>query len=79
MRSKITYTKKGTDFMELPFESGLIVSSQALSGNPLKDPYILARLAKAAELGGAVAIRAIRCMPKDISKHLLRITQATSV
>lgn len=58
MLSKITYTKKGTDFMKLPFGKGLIVSSQALSGNPLKEPYILARLAKAAELGGAVAIRA---------------------
>ncbi len=44
--------------MKIPFESGLIVSSQALDGNPLKEPYILARMAKAAELGGAVAIRA---------------------
>ena len=44
--------------MKIPFERGLIVSSQALDGNPLKEPYILARMAKAAELGGAVAIRA---------------------
>lgn len=44
--------------MKIPFESGLIVSCQALEGNPLRDTYVLARLAKAAEIGGAVAIRA---------------------
>ena len=37
---------------------GLIVSSQALDGNPMKDPKMLAAMAKAAELGGAVSIRA---------------------
>lgn len=41
---------------ELP--KGLIVSCQALDGNPLRDSGTLARLAKAAELGGASAIRA---------------------
>ncbi len=44
--------------MKIPFNKGLIVSCQALDGNPLKDSYVLARLAKAAEIGGAAAIRA---------------------
>ena len=44
--------------MKLPFNRGLVVSCQALAGNPLRDTYVLARLAKAAEIGGAVAIRA---------------------
>ena len=39
-------------------KSGLIVSSQALDGNPLKKPEYLAVMAEAAEKGGAVAIRA---------------------
>ncbi|MBQ8291999.1 MAG: N-acetylmuramic acid 6-phosphate etherase [Clostridia bacterium] len=37
---------------------GLIVSSQALDGNPLKKPEYLAVMAECAEKGGAVAIRA---------------------
>lgn len=37
---------------------GLIVSSQALDGNPLKNSESLAVMAEAAEKGGAVAIRA---------------------
>ena len=40
------------------FPRGLIVSCQALEGNPLRDSDILAHMAKAAELGGAKAIRA---------------------
>ena len=39
-------------------KKGLIVSSQALDGNPLKKPEYLAVMAEAAEKGGAVAIRA---------------------
>ncbi len=39
-------------------KAGLIVSSQALDGNPMKCPETLAQMAKAAEIGGAVAIRA---------------------
>ena len=37
---------------------GLIVSCQALPGNPLRSSDCIARLAEAASLGGAVAIRA---------------------
>lgn len=40
------------------FPGGLVVSSQALEGNPLRDSERLAHMAKAAELGGASAIRA---------------------
>ncbi|MBE3576751.1 MAG: N-acetylmannosamine-6-phosphate 2-epimerase [Limnochordales bacterium] len=40
------------------FKGGLIVSCQAPPGDPLRDPYIMAAMARAAELGGAVGIRA---------------------
>ncbi len=40
------------------FKSGLVVSCQALPGNPLRDTDTLARMAHAAALGGACAIRA---------------------
>ena len=36
----------------------LIVSVQALHGNPLRDTYCIAHLAAAAAAGGAAAIRA---------------------
>lgn len=39
-------------------QSGLIVSCQALEEEPLHSPYIMSRLAVAAEQGGAVGIRA---------------------
>ncbi|MBE0070069.1 N-acetylmannosamine-6-phosphate 2-epimerase [Thermoanaerobacterium thermosaccharolyticum] len=39
-------------------KKGLIVSCQALSNEPLHSPLIMAKMAKAAEMGGAVAIRA---------------------
>lgn len=38
--------------------SGLIVSCQALKDEPLHSPFIMSRMAVAAELGGAVGIRA---------------------
>ena len=37
---------------------GLIVSCQAYPGEPLRDPEMMSRMAQAAVLGGAVAIRA---------------------
>jgi len=37
---------------------GLIVSCQAYPGEPLRDPEMMSRMARAAVLGGAVAIRA---------------------
>ena len=40
------------------FVKGLIVSCQALEGNPFRDSELLAVMAQAAELGGAKAIRA---------------------
>lgn len=40
------------------FPRGLIVSSQALAGNPLRNSETLAIMAEAAEVGGAKAIRA---------------------
>ncbi len=39
-------------------KGGLIVSCQALSSEPLYDPYIMSKMAWAAYLGGAVGIRA---------------------
>ena len=42
----------------MKLKRGLIVSSQALDGNPLKNSESLAVMAEAAEKGGAVAIRA---------------------
>lgn len=41
-----------------PLPRGLIVSCQARPGNPLRDPGIMAAMARAAVAGGAVAIRA---------------------
>lgn len=41
-----------------PLRHGLVVSCQAQPGTPLDSPGVLAALAAAAELGGAVAIRA---------------------
>ncbi len=60
------------------FPKGIIVSCQALEGNPLRDSHALAIMAKAAELGGAKAIRAngvedISAMRKEISIPIIGI------
>ena len=52
-------------------KNGLIVSCQARPGNPLRGPEHMAAMAEAAELGGAVAIRADG--PTDISAIKKRI------
>ena len=52
-------------------KNGLIVSCQARPGNPLRGPEHMAAMAEAAELGGAVAIRADG--PTDISALKKRI------
>ncbi|MCX6368980.1 MAG: N-acetylmannosamine-6-phosphate 2-epimerase [Armatimonadetes bacterium] len=46
------------DKLFTPLQGGLIVSCQALEGEPLFGSEIMARLARAATLGGAVGIRA---------------------
>lgn len=46
------------DKLFTPLQGGLIVSCQALEGEPLFGSEIMARLARAAKLGGAVGIRA---------------------
>ena len=60
------------------FPKGLIVSSQALEGNPLRNSEYLAVMAEAAVVGGAKAIRAngvedIREMRKRISVPIIGI------
>lgn len=52
---------------------GLIVSCQAPEGNPLRGSEMMARMARAAELGGAVGTRVES--PADIAT----VTQATSI
>ena len=59
---------------------GLIVSCQALSGNPLRDSEALAKMAKCAELGGAVAIRAngyddITAMKKQVEIPIIGLNK----
>ncbi len=60
------------------FPKGLIVSSQALEGNPLRNSEYLAVMAEAAVIGGAKAIRAngvddIKEMRKRISVPIIGI------
>ena len=59
---------------------GLIVSCQALQGNPLRHSESLAKMAKCAELGGAVAIRAngyddITAMKKQVSIPIIGLNK----
>lgn len=49
---------KVTEQVLSKLEKGLIVSCQALEGEPLHSPFIMAKMAKAVEMGGAIAIRA---------------------
>lgn len=60
------------------FIKGLIVSCQALEGNPFRDSELLAVMAHSAELGGAKAIRAngvedITAMRKKVSIPIIGI------
>lgn len=57
-------------------KGGLVVSCQAPEGSPLRDPYILGRIAAAAENAGAVAIRAeglasIEAIRKEVSVPII--------
>ncbi len=56
----------------MEFPKGLIVSSQALEGNPFRNSEALALMAEAAQLGGANAIRANGV--EDITAMRKRVT-----
>ena len=61
-------------------KNGLVVSCQARPGNPLRSPEIMAAMAEAAELGGAVAIRAdgvrdISAIKKRVSVPIIGINK----
>ena len=62
------------------FPKGLIVSAQALEGNPFRDSEALALMAQAAEFGGANAIRAngyddISAMRKRVTVPIIGINK----
>ncbi len=60
--------------MNIPFKKGLIVSSQARENNPFyHDAEGLAKMAHAAELGGAVALRADGVKEISAMKKLVKI------
>lgn len=64
------------------FPRGLIVSSQALAGNPLRDSERLAVMAEAAAIGGASAIRAngvsdIAAIRRRVSLPIIGIDKRT--
>lgn len=63
-------------------KGGLIVSCQARANQPFNSPELLAEMAKAAQLGGAVAIRAngpanIAAMVKVVALPILGINKIT--
>lgn len=57
---------QGRDALQKQLCHRLVVSCQALENEPLHDPYIMARMARAAEEGGAAGIRANS--PEQIAK-----------
>ena len=64
------------------FPTGLIVSAQALTGNPFRNSKALALMAEAAELGGASALRAngvedITAMRERVSIPIIGIDKRT--
>lgn len=68
--------------MHLPFSSGLVVSCQALEDEPLFGSELMAKMAWAAERGGAVAIRAntpsdIRAIRTQVQLPIIGIFKAT--
>lgn len=63
LNNKIDYIWRGEKMYDKQsviqrIKGGLIVSCQALEDEPLHSSYIMGRLAKAAQMGGAVGIRA---------------------
>jgi N-acylglucosamine-6-phosphate 2-epimerase len=61
---------------------GLIVSCQAEEGSPFDDPIFIAAFAKAAELGGAVAVRIrdvknIKAVRKEVKLPIIGLTKGT--
>ena len=60
--------------MEMKFlkqvKNGLIVSAQALEGEPLHGPMLMAAVARAAALGGAAAIRTNGTVEVEVIKKL---------
>lgn len=65
-------------------KGGLIVSCQALEDEPLHSPYIMSRMAVAAELGGASGIRAnsvadITAIKKEVSLPIIGIIKDMGV
>lgn len=62
----------------IDFPTGLIVSAQALDGNPFRNSQALALMAESAAIGGASAIRAngaddISAMSKRVSIPIIGI------
>lgn len=64
-------------------KGGLVVSCQAPEGSPLREPYILGRIAAAAEDAGAVAIRAeglasIEAIRKEVSVPIIGLIKRSN-
>lgn len=64
-------------------KGGLVVSCQAPEGSPLREPYILGRIAAAAEDAGAIAIRAeglanIEAIRKEVSVPIIGLIKRSN-